>query len=92
LIDNTTQHLIQDIETIRAHLQIEKWNVFGGSWGSTLSLAYSQAHPDKVMSLTLRGIFTIRKEELDFFYQGPGSSFLFPDCASSPSSVCLLDL
>lgn len=80
LVDNTTQHLISDIEAIRSHLQIEKWHVFGGSWGSTLSLAYAQAHPQYVMSLTLRGIFTIRKEELNFFYQGPGSSFLFPEC------------
>ncbi|KAM0754541.1 proline iminopeptidase [Meredithblackwellia eburnea MCA 4105] len=80
LVDNTTQHLIDDIEKIREHLQIgDKWHVFGGSWGSTLSLAYAQAHPDRIKSLTLRGIFTLRKCELDFFYQGPGTSFLFPD-------------
>lgn len=70
LEDNTTQHLIEDIEKIRQHLQIGKtWHVFGGSWGSTLSLAYAQAHPEAVRSLTLRGIFTLRKAELDFFYQ-----------------------
>ncbi|SGY47913.1 BQ5605_C001g00590 [Microbotryum silenes-dioicae] len=80
LKDNTTQHLIEDIETIRKHLGVgESWHVFGGSWGSTLSLAYAQAHPKSVKSLTLRGIFTLRKEELDFFYQGPGTSFLFPE-------------
>lgn len=73
------QHLIGDIETIREHLQIARWDVFGGSWGSTLSLAYAQAHPAHVKSLTLRGIFTLRKAELDFFYQGPGTSMIFPD-------------
>lgn len=61
LVDNTTQHLIEDIEKIRKHLQVEgKWDVFGGSWGSTLAIAYAQAHPDRVKSLTLRGIFTVR--------------------------------
>lgn len=80
LVDNTTAHLIADIESIRKELQIETMNVFGGSWGSTLSLAYAQAHPSRVRSLTLRGIFTLRREELDFFYQGPGTGFLFPDC------------
>ncbi|KAL8286447.1 hypothetical protein RQP46_004464 [Phenoliferia psychrophenolica] len=80
LVDNTTQHLIEDIEKIRKHLQVEgKWDVFGGSWGSTLAIAYAQAHPTRVKSLTLRGIFTLRKCELDFFYQGPGTSFLFPE-------------
>ncbi|KAK4058428.1 hypothetical protein OIO90_000586 [Microbotryomycetes sp. JL221] len=79
LQDNTTQHLIQDMETIRKHLGIDKWHVFGGSWGSTLSLAYAQAHPQSVISLTLRGIFTLRRAELEFFYQGPGTNFLFPD-------------
>lgn len=59
LVDNTTPHLIEDMEKIREHLQVEKWHVFGGSWGSTLSLAYAQEHPDKVKSLVLRGIFTV---------------------------------
>lgn len=53
--------------------------VFGGSWGSTLALAYAQTHPQDVLALVLRGIFTLRKAELDFFYQGPGSSFFFPE-------------
>ncbi|GAA5869820.1 hypothetical protein JCM16303_001807 [Sporobolomyces ruberrimus] len=79
LVDNTTPHLIEDIEKIREHLQVEKWHVFGGSWGSTLSLAYAQEHPDKVKSLVLRGIFTLRRSELEFFYQGPGTSDLFPE-------------
>lgn len=103
---------------MREHVKVDKWHVFGGSWGSTLSLAYAQTHPERVKSLTLRGIFTVRpslsvhtldvlsatepcslaallrrapsltlihrrpqlrREELAFFYQGPGTSFLFPD-------------
>ncbi|GAA6063724.1 hypothetical protein JCM10212_001625 [Sporobolomyces blumeae] len=79
LESNTTPDLVQDIEKIRQHLKIETWHVFGGSWGSTLSLAYAQEHPSRVRSLMLRGIFTLRKSELDFFYQGPGTSDLFPD-------------
>ncbi|GAA5979531.1 hypothetical protein JCM11641_005424 [Rhodosporidiobolus odoratus] len=79
LEDNTTQHLIEDIEKLRKHLEIEKAHIFGGSWGSTLSLAYAQAYPDRVKSLTLRGIFTLRRSELEFFYQGPGTSWLFPE-------------
>ncbi|KAH8925701.1 proline iminopeptidase [Atractiella rhizophila] len=76
LEENTLWDLVKDVETIREHLQVKKWGVFGGS---TFALAYAQAHPDKVAFLVLRGIFTLRKEELDFFYQGPGTSFLFPD-------------
>jgi len=79
LEENTTWDLVSDIEKVREHLQIDRWGVFGGSWGSTLSLAYAQTHPDKVKFLVLRGIFTLRKKELDFFYQGPGTNFLFPD-------------
>ncbi|TDL19906.1 proline iminopeptidase [Rickenella mellea] len=78
LEDNTTWDLVKDIEKLREHLKIDKWNVFGGSWGSTLSLAYAQSHPDRVKSLVLRGIFTLRKTELDFFYQN-GASHLFPE-------------
>jgi proline iminopeptidase len=78
LEDNTTWDLIKDIEKLREHLKVEKWHVFGGSWGSTLSLAYAQSHPDRVKSLTLRGIFTLRKSELQFFYQN-GASHLFPE-------------
>ena len=62
--DNTTWHLVEDIETLRKHLGIDTWVVFGGSWGSTLSLAYAQKHPDRVKALVLRGIFTLREEEV----------------------------
>ncbi|KAJ7274323.1 proline iminopeptidase [Mycena haematopus] len=75
---NTTWDLVKDIEKVRERLGIEKWHVFGGSWGSTLSLAYAQSHPDRVRSLVLRGIFTLRKSELNFFYQN-GASHLFPE-------------
>jgi proline iminopeptidase len=75
---NTTQALIDDIETIRSKLGIDKWVVFGGSWGSTLALAYAQAHPDRVLGLILRGIFLCRQREIDWFYQ-EGASRLFPD-------------
>jgi len=76
--ENTTWDLVKDVERIREHLGIDKWHVFGGSWGSTLSLAYAQSHPDRVKSLVLRGIFTLRESELRFFYQ-EGASFIFPD-------------
>ncbi|GAA5891301.1 hypothetical protein JCM6882_004650 [Rhodosporidiobolus microsporus] len=79
LEDNTTQRLVEDIEKIREHLGIEKAHVFGGSWGSTLSLAYAQAHPSRVKSLTLRGIFTLRRKELEIFYQEGTASWLFAD-------------
>ncbi|KNZ62887.1 prolyl aminopeptidase [Puccinia sorghi] len=79
LEENTTWHLVEDIEKIRQHLKIDKWVVFGGSWGSTLSLAYAQAHPARVKGLILRGIFALRRAELEFFYQGPGTSFIFPE-------------
>lgn len=75
---NTTWHLVADIERLREHLGIERWLVFGGSWGSTLSLAYAQTHADRVTELVLRGIFTLRKSEIDWFYQD-GASHLFPD-------------
>jgi len=78
LEDNTTWDLVKDTEKLREELKVEKWHVFGGSWGSTLSLAYAQSHPDRVKSLTLRGIFTLRKSELNFFYQN-GASHLFPE-------------
>ena len=66
---NTTWDLVADIERLRTHLGVERWQVFGGSWGSTLSLAYAQSHPDRVSELVLRGIFLLRREELDWFYQ-----------------------
>jgi proline iminopeptidase len=75
---NTTWHLVADIERLREHLGIDKWQVFGGSWGSTLALAYAQTHPTRVTELVLRGIFLLRKSEIDWFYQG-GASALFPD-------------
>lgn len=78
LIDNTTWDLVSDIERLREFLQIEKWLVFGGSWGSTLSLAYAQAHPERVSELVLRGIFLLRRWELEWFYQR-GASTIFPD-------------
>lgn len=78
LTDNTTWHLVADIEALRAHLGIERWQVFGGSWGSTLALAYAQTHPQRVTELVLRGIFLLRRWELEWFYQ-EGASRLFPD-------------
>lgn len=80
LVDNTTWHLVEDIERLREHLGIKRWLVFGGSWGSTLALAYAQTHPDQVTELVLRGIFLLRKWEIDWFYQNPdGAGALFPD-------------
>lgn len=78
LEENTTWNLVNDIELLRNHLQIPEWQVFGGSWGSTLALAYSQHYPDKVTGLILRGIFLLRKKELDWFYEG-GAAAIFPD-------------
>lgn len=75
---NTTWDLVADMEELRRHLGIEKWQVFGGSWGSTLSLVYAQTHPDMVSELVLRGIFMLRKSELHWFYQ-EGASWLYPD-------------
>jgi proline iminopeptidase len=80
LEDNTTWHLVADIEALREHLRIERWLVFGGSWGSTLALAYAQKHPKRVTELVLRGIFLGRRSELDWFYQCPqGAASLYPD-------------
>ncbi len=78
LRENTTWDLIKDIETLREKFGIEKWFVFGGSWGSTLSLAYGETHPDRCLGLILRGIFLTRKKELQWFYQY-GASEIFPD-------------
>jgi len=78
LVDNTTWHLVADIETLREMLGIERWQVFGGSWGSTLALAYAQTHPQRVAELVLRGIFMLRRWELEWFYQ-QGASRLFPE-------------
>ena len=78
LDENTTWDLVNDIEKIRNNLNINQWVVFGGSWGSTLSLAYSQKHPSACKGLILRGIFLVRKKEIDWFYQY-GASNVFPD-------------
>jgi len=78
LRDNTTWHLVSDMEALRAHLGIGRWQVFGGSWGSTLALAYAETHPERVTALVLRGIFLLRKREIDWFYQR-GADALFAD-------------
>ena len=78
LEDNTTWHLVADLEALRGHLGIDRWQVFGGSWGSTLALAYAQTHPERVTELVLRGIFLVREREIAWFYQR-GASALFPD-------------
>ncbi|MBM7367044.1 prolyl aminopeptidase [Gordonia hydrophobica] len=75
---NTTAHLIADMESLRAHLGIDAWQVFGGSWGSTLGLAYAQTHPDRVTELVLRGIFLLRRSEVDWYYNG-GAANIYPD-------------
>ena len=78
LVDNTTWHLVSDIEALRRHLGVERWHLFGGSWGSTLALAYAETHPERVTELVLRGIFLVRKQEIDWFYQR-GAGAMFPD-------------
>ena len=78
LVDNTTWHLVEDIETLRVKLGVDRWQVFGGSWGSTLALAYAETHPKRVTELVLRGIFMLRRWELEWFYQ-EGASRLFPE-------------
>jgi proline iminopeptidase len=75
---NTTWDLVRDVESVRAHLGIDRWMVFGGSWGSTLALAYAEAHPGVVTELVLRGIFLLRHSELQFLYQD-GASQIYPD-------------
>ncbi|MFD4182706.1 prolyl aminopeptidase [Rhodococcus sp. NPDC058514] len=75
---NTTAHLIADIEALRTHLGVRRWQVFGGSWGSTLALAYAQQHPDRVTELVLRGVFLLRRSEIDWYYNG-GASAIYPD-------------
>ena len=76
---NTTWHLVEDVERLRTHLGVDRWQVFGGSWGSTLALAYAQRHPDRVLELVLRGIFTLRRSELDWYYGPTGTATLFPE-------------
>ena len=83
LTDNTTQHLVADIEKLRQHLRIERWIVFGGSWGSTLALAYGEAHPERCIGFILRGVFLFSAEEVDWFVgragQGSGMGWFFPE-------------
>ena len=78
LVANTTWHLVADMERLRQHLSIDRWLVFGGSWGSTLALAYAETHPNAVTELVLRGIFLLRRVELQWFYQH-GASMVFPE-------------
>jgi proline iminopeptidase len=75
---NTTWHLVADIERLREMAGVDKWLVFGGSWGSTLALAYAETHPERVSELVVRGIYTLTKDELDWYYQF-GVSEMFPD-------------
>jgi proline iminopeptidase len=90
LVENTTWHLVADIERLRKHLGIERWLVFGGSWGSTLALAYSEAHPERVTELVLRGIFLLRYAEIRWLYQH-GASEIFPDCWQAYRDVIPID-
>ena len=78
LEENTTWHLVADLEALRSHLEIERWQLFGGSWGATLALAYAQRHPERVTEMVLRGIFLLRRREIGWFYQH-GASMLYPD-------------
>lgn len=82
LRENTTWDLVSDIEKLRSHLGIDQWIVFGGSWGSTLALAYAQTHSDRCLGLILRGIFLLRRKEILWFYQ-EGASWIFPDAWES---------
>jgi proline iminopeptidase len=79
LSDNTTAHLIADLEALRAHLKIDRWIIFGGSWGSTLALAYGQAHPERCIGFILRGVFLFSEKEVDWFLHG--MSRFFPEAA-----------
>ncbi|MBM4192382.1 MAG: prolyl aminopeptidase [Gammaproteobacteria bacterium] len=80
LDENTTWHLVSDIECLREYLGIDRWQLFGGSWGSTLALAYAQSHPERVTELVLRGIFLVRPWEFRWFYETPdGTGALYPD-------------
>jgi proline iminopeptidase len=83
---NTTWHLVDDIERLREHLGIARWQLLGGSWGSTLALAYAQTHPARVTAMVLRGIFLLRRRELEWFYQ-EGCSWLFPEAFEAYQSL-----
>lgn len=86
LEDNTTWDLVDDMERLREHLGIERWQLLGGSWGSTLSLAYAEKHPERVTELILRGIFLLRRREIDWFYQ-EGCSWIYPDAFEAYQSI-----
>lgn len=90
LRENTTWDLVADIERVRERYGIDKWLVFGGSWGSTLALAYAAKHPERVAGLVLRGIFTLRKSEIDWFYQ-EGASHVFPDAFARYAAAIPVD-
>jgi proline iminopeptidase len=90
LVENTTWHLVADIERLRKHLGIERWLVFGGSWGSTLALAYAEANPERVSEIVLRGIFLLRYAEIRWFYQH-GASEIFPDAWEAYRDAIPLD-
>ncbi|WP_054054987.1 prolyl aminopeptidase [Alloactinosynnema sp. L-07] len=78
LATNTTWHLVADMERLREHLEIDRWQLFGGSWGATLAVAYAQTHPERVSEVILRGVFLLRPSELDWLYRG-GAGALFPE-------------
>ncbi len=79
LKNNTTQYLLEDMERIRQHLHIEKWVVFGGSWGSTLTLLYAQQHSDKVLGMVMRGVFLARQQDMDWFVKEGGVARIYPE-------------
>jgi proline iminopeptidase len=83
---NTTWHLVADMEALRAHLGIERWQLFGGSWGATLAMAYAQAFPERVSEIVLRGVFLLRERELDWMYRG-GAGNLFPEAWAEFASL-----
>jgi proline iminopeptidase len=83
---NTTWHLVADMERLRETLGIERWQLFGGSWGSTLALAYAETHPERVDGLILRGIFLVRRAEIEWFYQ-EGCSWIYPDAFAAYQAV-----
>ena len=90
LEDNTTWDLVKDLEKLRKKVQVDSWQVFGGSWGSTLALAYAETYPDVVTELVLRGIFMLRAEELQFYYQH-GAHMLYPDAFEKYKSIIPVD-
>jgi proline iminopeptidase len=83
---NTTWHLVADMEVLREHLGIDRWQLFGGSWGATLAMAYAQTHPERVSEIVLRGVFLLRERELDWMYRG-GAGNLFPEAWAAFASL-----